>query len=113
MVKHEAFAKRFSKACKEAGLPEKQEDLGKCFGVSGPMIHAYRSGDKLPSMGTALKIAHGAGVCVEWLLTGRGDMRPIESSYSAEILEIAQQLTMMPPKGRRAVSALIQSLSAD
>lgn len=112
-MKHEAFSKRFIRACKEAGLPDNQVDLGKCFGVSGPMIHAYRSGDKLPSMDTALKIAHGTGVCVEWLLTGRGDIRPVESSYSAEILDIAQQLTRMPPKGRRAVSSLIQSLSAD
>ena len=56
-MKHEAFAKRFVLACKEANLPDGQKDLGKCFGVSGPMICGYRSGDKMPSMGTAIVIA--------------------------------------------------------
>ena len=77
-MKYPEFADRFVTAIEEAkpALPARNEDLGKLFGVSGPMISYWRQGDKLPSMDTAIKIANRCGVCVEWLLTGNGPKYP-------------------------------------
>ena len=111
VMKHEAFAKRFVLACKEASLPEGQKELGKCFGVSGPMICGYRSGDKLPSMGTAIVIAEKTGVTVEWLLTGRGKKHPEKSIIDDGIVKVATQLSHLPKTDRDAVTALIASLT--
>lgn len=70
------FAVRFVEVCQESHLPDKNEPLGHQFDVSGPMVSYYRTGKKLPSMETALLIAQKTGVCVEWLLTGRGPKYP-------------------------------------
>lgn len=110
-MKHEAFAKRFVLACKEANLPEGQTDLGKCFGVSGPMVHGYRSGDKMPSMGTAIIIAGKTGVSVEWLLTGRGTKHPEQTALDDGLVKVAIQLASLPKPDRDAVTALIDSLT--
>ena len=110
-MKHEAFAKRFVLACKEANLPDGQKDLGKCFGVSGPMICGYRSGDKMPSMGTAIVIAEKTGVTVEWLLTGRGKKYPETSTVDDYTDKLAAQLQSLQKADRDAVAALITSLT--
>jgi len=77
-MKYKDFGLRFSEACREASpkLPETNEELGKIFGVTAPNITYWRKGQKLPAMGTAQRIAKRCGVCVEWLLTGRGPKYP-------------------------------------
>ena len=77
-MKYKDFGIRFSQALLEAApkLPETNNELGKIFGISGPMITYYRKGQKLPAMDTAQVIAKRCGVCVEWLLTGRGPKYP-------------------------------------
>lgn len=111
VMKHEAFARRFSLACKEANLPDGQTELGKCFGVSGPMVHSYRSGEKLPSMGTAIKIAEKAGVSVEWLLTGRGEKHPKNTMLDDSVVDLALKLSALEKADLNAVTALISSLA--
>jgi len=77
-MKYRDFGTRFSEACREAvpKLPDTNKELGKIFDVSGPMITYWRKGQKLPAMETAQVIAKRCGVCVEWLLTGRGPKYP-------------------------------------
>jgi transcriptional regulator with XRE-family HTH domain len=77
-MKYRDFGDRFSMACREADpvLPTTNEGLSKIFGVSPPMISYWRKGDKLPAMETAQRIAKRCGICVEWLLTGRGPKYP-------------------------------------
>ena len=70
------FAARFKEAVEQAGVEDSQEALGRLLGVSGVMIWAYRSGEKLPRMSTATRIAEKLGVNVNWLLTGRGPRNP-------------------------------------
>ncbi len=96
------FGKRFIRACRDAGLPDTQNELGKALGVSGPMAHNYKKGIKLPSMATALRIAQKTGVCVEWLLTGRGPVHP----GAADMLDLGK----LPPKEKRAVKSLYSAL---
>lgn len=75
-MKYPGFAQRLRQACLESGLALKQKELGKAFGVSGTMVWNYLHGEKLPGMTNARVIAMKLGVCVEWLLTGRGPQRP-------------------------------------
>ncbi len=70
--KHEGFADRFKKACQIIGKENwGQDELGKLFGVSGPMISNYRNGHKLPKMETACKICEITGVPLDWLMYGK------------------------------------------
>jgi transcriptional regulator with XRE-family HTH domain len=70
--KHSAFASRFKLACEKIGKENlAQDELGKIFGVSGPMISNYRNGHKLPKMETACKICEVTGVSLDWLMYGR------------------------------------------
>lgn len=73
---HPDFMERFTTACREAGLPLKQDELGPAIGVTGGMAWNYLRGMKLPSMERAIIIAEKTNVCVEWLMTGRGPKYP-------------------------------------
>lgn len=77
-MKYPDFAARF-KAAVEHGVATKdvvdtQDALAKLFEVSGVMVWSYRNGEKMPRMGTAVRIANALGVNVNWLLAGDGDM---------------------------------------
>lgn len=50
--------------------------IAKRWGVSPAMISYYKSGEKLPSMKSAMRIAMDSGFCVEYILTGRGPKHP-------------------------------------
>ena len=79
MAKHPdiEFGNRLQRLINEAGLSHLTGDeLGKRFGVSGPMLTYYRQGDKLPAMRTAIRMAVALNCCVEYLLTGRGPKHP-------------------------------------
>lgn len=67
----EAFGKRITLAIDAAGL---EDNPVKLFGVSQPMIWAYKNGLKMPRMAKASHIANVLGVNVNWLLTGAGPM---------------------------------------
>jgi len=103
----EEFAKRFVEACEDAGLPSQQNALGKSLGVSGPMAWNYKNGVKIPSMGTAIRIADKTGVCVEWLLTGRGPKYPGLKEAAKDWLDISQ----LPTDSKAAIRAVLHSLS--
>ena len=68
------FASRFKEAVAHAGVDDTQEALGRLLGVSPVMIWSYRSGEKMPRMATAMRIAEKLGVSVSWLLSGNGSM---------------------------------------
>ena len=87
-MKYREFGARFGQACREANLSDTQADLAKIFMVSAAMISYYKTGKKLPSMETALLIATKTGVCVEWLLSGRGPKHPPPSVESSDWLDL-------------------------
>lgn len=107
-ISHLDFARRFKEACKAAGLPATQKELGKVFGVSGVMVNYYRNGEKLPSMERAIEMAEILGVCVEWLLTGRGPRTPPDAKEGA-----ADQMDLsgLSSESKALIRALRDSLS--
>lgn len=71
------FGNRLERLIQESNLAGMNgKELSKVFGVSEPMISFYKSGEKLPSMDRARHISTKLGCCVEYLLTGRGPVRP-------------------------------------
>lgn len=51
-----------------------QGRLATLAGVKQPSVNDWKDG--YPAMDTAVRLATGLGVCVEWLLTERGPKRP-------------------------------------
>jgi DNA-binding XRE family transcriptional regulator len=105
MVKFErdnAFAERFRRLVAEKFAATKkisQAELGKKLGVSTTCAHFYLNGERLPSMDNARDLARTFNVCVEWFLTGRGPMRPVNNSNYIDLSVLTDQqrqiLTMM------------------
>ena len=80
-MKYPEFSKRLTnvwKGCDAA--PEKQTPLAKWLGFSQPTVNDWLNGKGLPSLDTAIKLADKFGVCVEWLVTGKGQKHPNEES---------------------------------
>lgn len=75
-VPYEDFAERLIAAASDIGLPTTQAGLGRAFGVSQPTARDWMKGYALPGISNAVHIAEQLGVCVEWLLTGRGPRFP-------------------------------------
>lgn len=104
------FAARFREACEAAGFDMRQKALGKSLGVSGTMAWNMLNGTKLPAMATAARIATRTGVCVEWLLTGRGPKHPPPND---KYIELAYYIAKAVPERVDAVIALINNLQAE
>src|SRR6185436_18847499 len=56
------------------GSKATQGRLAALAGVKQPSVNDWKDG--YPTMDTAIRLAFGLGVCVEWLLTERGPKRP-------------------------------------
>jgi SOS-response transcriptional repressor LexA len=83
-MEKKAFADRFKKAVAHAGVDDTQEALGRLLGVSSVMIWSYKTGEKMPRMATAMRMAEKLGVSVSWLLSGKGSMaEDTESNISS------------------------------
>lgn len=54
----------------------KQSEVGKRFGVGQSAVTKWKTGKDTPSLPRAVEMASNHGVCVEWLLTGRGPKFP-------------------------------------
>lgn len=78
------YAKRLKSLQVAQGI-KTQIELSAWMGFSKSIVSAWMRGEKIPSMDTALKIAEMFGVCVEWLLTGKGlkhpDDAPVLQNY--------------------------------
>ncbi len=104
-MKDAGFGERLRLACEAAGVPATQAALSRLFGVSTTIVWHYLNGEKLPSMAKAILIATKLGVCVEWLLTGRGPMHPPPSP--GDVLDISR----LPPTTKNHLKALVDALS--
>ena len=86
--KYEGFGARFNQACHAIGKENcSQNELGRIFGVSGPMISNYRNGHKLPAMETACKICEITGVQLDWLMYGKPNKEDIRKAFSDRLIE--------------------------
>jgi transcriptional regulator with XRE-family HTH domain len=70
--------KRFAESVMDLAKPKslRQEDIAREIKVGQTAVSGYKTGDKEPSIGTAILLAGYAEMCVEFLLTGKGPQRP-------------------------------------
>lgn len=96
-----------------------QEDLARAVGVHRSAVAQWESRDgSLPSMRHLILIATATGVCLEWLGTGRGPVRPDEDAWTPATLagdyaqdelesECLSALRAIPFQTRRQIVSLV------
>jgi len=115
------FGERLRMARRKAGLTQKQ--LGDAVGMTKGSISGLENGSsKNPSAGNLLPIAKALGVNPEWLLTGKGNMRPptpidVESGssvYDADgrTIDIAGLISSATPRTRQALTEINAAANA-
>src|ERR1035441_9867572 len=72
--KRDSFAGRFALLVKEFGSRYR---LSKASGGSGSTLEQYAQQELPPRADILFKLAHAANASVEWLATGKGEMRPV------------------------------------
>lgn len=105
---HHEFALRLREALSGVGLIPGEvpyRTISKEIDVSDAMLSYMLRGIKLPGLDKAIGLAKRTGVCVEWLLTGRGSKTPITISPEAlpYIEEILKLLDKQSPKVREKI----------
>jgi DNA-binding XRE family transcriptional regulator len=65
-----------------------QTKLASIAGVKQPSVNEWRGG--YPTMETAVRLATSLGICVEWLLTGRGPKHPVDTQDGTLTLLLSQ-----------------------
>lgn len=85
-----AFSERFLKILDEENLGSVPDAvLAKRFHASNTAVWYWKNGRKMPSITTAIRLAIDLNVCVEYLLTGRGPMRPENHCQPADQLDLS------------------------
>jgi hypothetical protein len=72
-----------------------QAAVGKLFSVGQSAVTKWKTGKDTPALPRAIEMAKEYGVCVEWLLTGRGPKHPGDTTDPAltRLLEFWQALS--------------------
>ena len=93
--KDPAFAERFRQLVNDKGWEHlNRVQLGKKIGTSATCATYYMNGDRLPSIEQARNICELlGGVCVEWLLTGKGQKKLGESSNLQNVIDATNLTT--------------------
>lgn len=102
------FSNRFRKLVADKGWGELNRiELGKKMGTSSTCATFYMNGDRLPAVDQARIISKLFNVCVEWLLTGQGPMRPGEENTDP----LYKRITSLSPEHRAAIESIINGLN--
>ncbi len=82
------FWQRLGEAMEDNGMKHSQTGAGALIGSKGNTAARKWEYGGYPSMTNAIIIAVKLGVCVEWLLTGRGAKYPIEGPMTETELRV-------------------------
>lgn len=91
-----AFGEKFP------GLPTTQKSVGKQLGIDQSDLSRYKTGDRLPTLERSITLATELEVSVEWLLTGRGPRKPLQT-LPPGIEELLDFWDKLPPEAQRDV----------
>ena len=86
------FSERFRQALSASRYADySNEKFGGVLGVTKQAISQWKRGDAIPGIATAIELAKALDVSIDWLLTGRGPMRVIESKMdpNTQLLVVA------------------------
>lgn len=90
-----AFAKRLNEVLDDHQIAEKGEGrqmaVSKAFGLTPKGVRKWLEGEGVPELTRVVEIAIKYGVCVEWLLTGRGEKQAPTTGGERESLSALQR----------------------
>lgn len=98
---------RLKEARKAAGF-EKAMDAIRAHGWNKNTYSSNENGNRAFGRQAAEKYADAFGVSLEWLLTGRGDMKPVAST--AKIVDIWSKI---PERDRATAFKMLEGLAKD
>ena len=98
------FSRRLNLSMDQEGWERRgrKARMAREFILSETAVTKWIDGKGLPSMDHAVKLACMLDVCVEWLLTGRGDMRPPPPLTDEERRHL-ENLRLLSPQHRQHV----------
>lgn len=95
------FWKRLTAALTRARWPVSQNGIATKLNMSQGSVRRWYTGDGYPEIKTLMLICEKTDVTVDWLLLGRGDMRPqVRDPQFDELVEIWD---LLAPKARENV----------
>jgi hypothetical protein len=99
---------RAIEAAPKSRLPTSQNGLATSLDMSQGSVRRWYTGEGYPELVTAIDLARRTGVCVEWLLTGRGDMYPHGSQRDPFYHAVFDLLTEFPEAERARTLEYLQ-----
>lgn len=110
---------RIKRARQERGWS--QAELARRMSVTQPSVAEWESGRKAPHMKNLVRLAKLLGVGLEWLSTGRGELRPSALSVSEpasayewmlpEERRLLKTFARLQPRQREALLGFLESLA--
>jgi transcriptional regulator with XRE-family HTH domain len=107
MGKTSDFWRRLERARDRRGLSMDQKAIAKELRVYQSAVTKWKTGLSLPTLAKAIKLAIDAGVCVDWLLTGRQPEFPggVADPEMGKLLEVWPDLSGELKRGVVAYAA--------
>lgn len=81
-MRKRTFWHRLQEAMQDNGIKPTQKAAAALVGVSQPSVNKWAKG-KLPILEHVTILATKLGVCVDWLLTERGEKHPLDAESAA------------------------------
>lgn len=113
-----AFSERLAEICHDHGLKPhgRQAALVRIFKsreveVTQPAVKKWFDGEAIPETEKWIELAQWAGVCFEWLMTGRGPKRIDELYPSRAIAHVAEVMQAMEPEQQYKASKMVDLLA--
>lgn len=87
---------RVRTALREKGMSGTQAEAAKIAGVRQPSVSEWNQPGHYPTIESAVRLAERLGVCVEWIMTGRGPKRPGTAldHYADRLMQLWAELTL-------------------
>lgn len=108
-----AFAERLVEICTENKLRPhgRQAALARMLKITQPAVKKWFDGESIPDTEKIIELATWAGVCFEWLMTGRGPKRIDELYPTKAIAHVAEIMQAMEPQQQYLVARLADQVA--
>lgn len=99
-----AIVQRMRLAMRDARKRDSQAAIAAICRVSQPAVSQWAAGVTEPSQDVIRRFANELGVCVEWIATGKGPMRPEPDRFADPVLNEAREIwAVLSPESRLEV----------
>ena len=101
--------RRLELAFESAGMGTTQVQIAKALKVRQQSVSKWKGGINHPDHSTLYLAAQLTGVSLEWLSTGKGEMRP--EKPNPELVELLDRLNALDPETRKKALLILDALT--